>query len=356
MFTEKTFTSPPSGPSHSYASSPSPNGVSLHSALIGGVAPRVAAALPHHGPASSPVGARCFRNITKKPTLQGKSFKTCARCGLMARSNRQHACPPKEAGGCGAHNEWVKSDPKPRRGSKKRNAESCAGNNKKKKKTKTNTPDISFSKWLENKMSFSKLEASEFSDMSEFEGSVKKSSAPKLTRTPSLVPFDEYDESMFVDSASEILLKAEITERDNKIKELEEKAVEREQQMKKLQAEAAEREKKIKELLAQASQREMDLKLREVRLKRREIDLDKRAADLDDGIEIVRKETKCIADRKIELDCVESSLRKREADVNLCEVHASDEMFLLMNDALNDFPVNDSIEEDLDVHSFVFAE
>lgn len=265
----------------------------------------------------------------------------------MAKSNRQHACPSKEAGGCGAFNQWVKAPPKSRTHSKKRSAESDASN-KQTKKTKRDVTS-SFSKWLEEELSLPAEKASEWAESSEFKEISESLSAPKLTRGSSLVPLDEYDESMYVDSPHEILLKAQITEKVNMIKKLEDKAVERENQLKKLQAEAITYEEKIKKLEDEAIQRETQLKLREVALKQREMDLERRLQKAAEDIKIVR-------DKEMDLECFEKNLRKREADVHLCEVHASDEMFELMNDALDDFPVENFGEDRIVFDPLVFAE
>ena len=285
------------------------------------------------------------KNTTRNETMQGKSFKTCAECGLMARSNNQHKCPPPSKGGCGAYKKWVNSTTKPRSGSEKKRKRTAkqpkqASSKQSGKRLKLNDDELTklfrdsddeFMKFLE--------------DVSESAKATKVNAVPNLTRTPSLVPLDQVDPNTYVDSPVEIFLKAEITEKDNKIKELN-------KQMKKLQDEADKQNKKIEQLEAESIRRESNLKLREVALKRREIDLAKESANLANRTAIADEEMKSMTDRKIELEWFDADLRKREADVNLCEVHASDEMHDLMNEALNDFPVDDTFNEDGIVFDF----
>lgn len=265
-----------------------------------------------------------LKDKSRKKTKQGRSFKICAKCKLMARSNNQHACPPPSRGGCGAKQQWQKAAPNALTTSKKRKCRTSPTKQPRAKRPAKLTKTNDFSKWLETEMSLTELEASEFKD---------SPAVPKLVRGASLVPVDEYDESMYDESPLEIVLKSKVTERDNTIKELQDKAMERANQIKKLQADAVQREIKIKQLLAQDGQREMDLKLREVALKRREIDLEKRE----------KKKAERIAVRESELECLQRSLVVREVNVGMCEVLASDEDFLLMNDALLDFPVEGDI-------------
>lgn len=303
-----------------------PNDSGIDYELLGRPSNRVATAEASVDPPnifkSSTFESSTFKRKLFK-TKRGKILKKCARCGTMAKSNRQNGCKS-----CHAFKEWAKPSKKAPVSKKKRKAEDDLIRPVDKKKK----PLVNTTKLVEN-ISSEKSKASELNidfldlipeefDEEVFDEIMKNISCDdplKLTRTPSLIPLEPPSNQM----------KLDIEARDLKIKQLEAEL----NQHKKREAE-------LKEMKRQ-------LRLQEVFLHQRDMDLQKKKD----------KMTKLETNLKLrEAILIEDQLQLevREAKVNLIEVRQSDEMYELMNDALQDFPVVHASEDDLIIEQSTF--